>query len=134
MPTITLTVSEHTIAHAHQAASVLHRPVDEVLSSLLTAALGNIQDAPTDMQAELLQMVYLDTTTLWQMAQSQMPVEAQEAFQQLSQTQGEHSLTPDEQASLEAFRQDFARVTLRKARAYALLGLRSGTPLLPRPP
>src|SRR5688572_13317400 len=53
MPTITLTVSEHTIAHARQAASVLHRPVDEVLSSLLTAALGNIQDAPTDMQAEL---------------------------------------------------------------------------------
>ncbi len=75
-------------------------------------------------------MVYLDTSTLWQIAQSQMPEEDQEIFQQLSQTQGERSLTPTEDAGLEALRRDFARVTLRKARAYALLSLCGGTPLL----
>lgn len=58
-----------------------------------------------------------------------MSVQDQEAFQRLSQTQGERSLTADEHARLEAFRQDFARLTLRKARAHALLSLRGGTPL-----
>jgi hypothetical protein len=51
-------------------------------------------------------------------------------MQQLIQLQGERSLTPTEQSQLEDLRREYGRTTLLKARAYALLSLRGGKPLL----
>ena len=82
------------------------------------------------MQAELMRMTWLDSQELWRMAQGQMSAEAQEQLQQLIHLPEQRPLTVDEQAQLDALRQAYGRITLLKARAYALLSLRGGDPLL----
>jgi hypothetical protein len=84
------------------------------------------------MQAELTRMTWLDSQELWRMAREQMSAEAQEQLRQLTQVQGQRALTSKEQAQLDALRQEYGRITLLKARAYALLSLRGGEPLLDR--
>ena len=132
MTTITLTLPERTMEQAQQAATVLKRPVEEVLSDILAAVLPTVHDAPAEMQAELTRMTWLDSQELWRLARAQMPAEAQEQLRQLTQVQGQRALTSKEQAQLDALRQEYGRITLLKARAYALLSLRGGEPLLGR--
>ncbi len=84
------------------------------------------------MQAELTGMTWLDSQELWRIARGEMSAEAQEQMQQLSQLQGQRPLASQEQEQLETLRQEYGRITLRKARAYALLSLRGGEPLLSR--
>ncbi len=49
----------------------------------------------------------------------------------LSERQG--SLNQEEQQLLECLRERYGRITLRKARAFAVLSLRAGNPLLNEP-
>jgi hypothetical protein len=130
MTTITLTLSERTMEQAQQAAAALQRPVEEVLRDLLAAVLPTMQDVPDDMQAELLRMTWLDSQVLWRMAREQMSAAAQKQLQHLTHLQGQRPLTPDEQVQLDTLRQEYGRMTLLKTRAYALLSLRGGAPLL----
>lgn len=130
MTTITLTLPERIMEQAQQAAAALQRPVEEVLSDLLLAVLPTMQDVPDDMQAELIRMTWLESQEIWRIAREQMSAAVQEQLQQLTHLQGQRPLTPDEQAQLDALRQDYGRMTLLKARAYALLSLRGGEPLL----
>ena len=132
MTTITLNLPERTMAQAQQAAAVLQRPVEELLSDLLAAVLPTVHDAPADMQAELTRMTWFDSQELWYMARRQMSAEAQQQMQQLTQLQEQRPLTMAEQQQLDALRQEYGRMTLLKARAYALLSLRGGEPLLRR--
>jgi hypothetical protein len=130
MTTITLTLPEHIMEQAQQAAAALQRPVEEVLRDLLVAALPAMQDVSDDMQAALIRMTWLDSQELWRIARGQMSAAVQEQLQQLTHLQGQRPLTPDEQAQLDALRHDYGRMTLLKARAYALLSVRGGEPLL----
>jgi hypothetical protein len=132
MTTITLTLSDQTMEQAQQAATALKRPVEEILSELLAAALPTVHDAPADMQPELTRMTWLDSQELWRIARGSMSAEAQERLQQLTHLQGQRALTAAEQEQLDALRQEYGRTTLLKARAYALLSLRGGEPLLSR--
>ena len=132
MTTVTLTLPERTMEQAQQAAAALERPVEEVLSAILTATLPTLHEAPAEMQAELMRMTWLDSQELWRMAQGQMSAEAQEQLQQLIHLHEQRPLTVEEQAQLDALRQEYGRMTLLKARAYALLSLRGGAPLLSR--
>jgi len=130
MMTITLTLPERTMEQAQQAAAALQRPVEDVLRDLLEAIFPTMPDVPDDMQAELLRMTWLDSQELWRIAREQMSAAAQAQLQQLIHLQGQRSLTPDEQVQLDTLRQEYGRITLLKARAYALLSLRGGAPLL----
>jgi hypothetical protein len=130
MATVTLTLSDRTMAQAQQAAAALQRPLEEVLCDMLAAVLPAVHDAPAELQAELLRMTWLDTPELWRMARGQLSAEAQEQWQQLTHLQEHRPLTPEEQTQLDALRQEYGRITLLKARAYALLSLRGGEPLL----
>jgi hypothetical protein len=130
MTTITLTLPERIMEQAQQAAAALQRPVEEVLRDLLAAVLPTMHDVPDAMQAELMRMTWLDSPELWRMAREQMSAAAQAQLQQLTHLQGQRPLTPDEQAQLDALRQEYGRMTLLKARAYALLSLRGGESLL----
>ena len=85
MATITLTLSDHTLAQAHQAAAILQRPVEEVLSDMISAMLPPVGDAPDDLQPELTRMTWLDNEALWRLAQDNMTSEAQEQMQELIQ-------------------------------------------------
>jgi hypothetical protein len=97
---------------------------------MLMAMLPKVADAPEDMQAELTAMTWLDSNALWEIARSEMPTKKQEMMLQLAEQQNERLLTPSEMSHLDELRQEYGRFTLRKARAYALLSLRGGTPIL----
>ena len=115
---------------ARQTANALQRPLEEVLATMLAASLPDVEDAPLDMQAELTRMTWLSDQELWAIARSTMPEEQQKQLLDLSELQTQRLLTQEEQETLDALRKEYGRVTLCKARAYALLSLRGGRPLL----
>ena len=134
---ITLNLTEIVMWRARQAADILQHPLEEVLASMLTATLPNVEDAPSYMRADLARMTWLSEQDLWAIARgtsslegSAMSEEQQQQLQRLIELQTQRPLTEEEQRTLEALRQEYGRVTLRKARAYALLSLRGGRPLL----
>lgn len=127
---ITLHLPATILRRAQQATRVLQRPLEEVLTVTLAAALPNVDDAPSDMWSELTQMTWLSDQRLWEIAHSTMTDEQQEQLRVLTEAQTRRLLTEDEQETLEALRREYGRVTLRKSRAYALLSLRGGRPLL----
>jgi hypothetical protein len=97
---------------------------------MLVAVLPSIGDTPADMQAELTQMTWLDNRTLWQIARRMMTPEEEANIAALAHRQHEVGLSEVKQRQLDALRREDGRVTLMKARAYALLSLRGGKPLL----
>ncbi|MEZ4706571.1 MAG: hypothetical protein R3A44_05160 [Caldilineaceae bacterium] len=130
MTTITLNLPEPTLAQARQAALALQRPVEEIIADMLTAVMPSLADVPQDLQAELTNMTWLNNLDLWQIARGSMPSQQQERLGQISQVANERELSPNEEQELESLRDEYGRITLRKARAYALLSIRGGKPLL----
>lgn len=127
---ITLYLPETVMQRARQAANVLQRPLEEMLTAMLAATLPDVEDAPLDMRADLARMTWLSDQELWSIARGMMTEEQQKRLRYLTQLQTRRPLTQEEQEALEFLRQEYGRVTLRKARAYALLSLRGGRPLL----
>ncbi len=127
---VTLHLPEKVMRRAREAADALQHPLEDVLTALLNAALPDVDDAPPEMRAELAEMTWLNSSTLWEIARSSMSGSQQEKLAYLSDIQTQRPLTQAEQAQLETLRCEYGRATLRKARAYALLSLRSGKPLL----
>ena len=130
MQSVTLHLSEAVMRRAKRAADALQHPLEEVLSATLAAALPDVEDAPTDMRPDLARMTWLSDQDLWAIARSTMPDDQQVQLQYLTELQAQRSLTQEDQEKLEALRQEYGRITLRKARAYALLSMRGGRPLL----
>ncbi len=127
---VTLHLPEAVMRRAQQTARVLRRPLEETLADMLAAALPDVDDAPPDMQADLARMTWLNDQELWTIARSVMSDEQQARMRELSELQTHRPLTADENDALEALRRVYGQITLRKARAYALLSLRGGRPLL----
>ena len=127
---VTLRLPETVMRRARQTANVLQRPLEELLTGLVAAALPDVEDAPLEVQAELARMTWFSGQELWSIARSTMPVEQQEQLRSLADLQTIRALTPAEQEARDNLRREYGRVTLRKARAYALLSLRGGAPLL----
>jgi hypothetical protein len=124
MTAITLNLSEQTMKQARQAAAALQKPVEEVLAEMLAAVLPTVQDAPAELQAELTRMTWLDSQALWEIARRTMSPEDQASMAALARQQGERALTETEQSRFDALRREYGRITLMKARAYALLSVR----------
>jgi hypothetical protein len=128
MTTVTLNLPEPILQRANKAAAVLHRSLEEVLAATLASALPDVEDIPDDMQAELLQMTWLDDRELLNISHGQLPDHEQTQLATLGKRMDR--LTDQERQALQALRESYGRITLRKARAYALLSLRSGKELL----
>jgi len=128
--TITLDLPTSILNRAQKMAQTLHRPLEEVLMLTLSATLPDVEDAPPDMQAELIEMTWFSDEELWSIANSQMSDEEQAQLDKLSQNQTLGKITSVEEKNLLTLRQLYGQITLRKARAYALLSLRGGRPLL----
>lgn len=127
---ITLDLPQAVLERAQKVAQALQQPLEDVLSLTLAASLPDVEDAPADMQLELTRMTWLSDEELWVIARSEMAAEEQTQLEKLSEKQGHEILTSQEERALQHLRQHYGRVTLRKARAYALLSLRGGRPLL----
>jgi len=130
MQNVTLTLSDNVMRRAKQSAVALKRPVEEMLSTMLDAVLPEVDDVPAELQAELARMTWLNDAKLWELANQAMPEKHQERLQTLIELQSEQSLTKGEREKMDALRAEYGRITLLKARAFALLSLRGGRPLL----
>jgi hypothetical protein len=127
MTTITINVPDALAERVGGAARAVHRPLEEVLTAMLEGVVPSLDDVPEDMRAELVEMTWWDDARLMEAAHSVMPEEDQARMVELS-TSGPSSSA--EQDELDALRTDYGRITLRKARATALLSIRSGKRLL----
>ena len=127
MTTITLNLPDALADRVGGAARAVQRPLEEVLTAMLDGVVPSLDDVPEDMRAELVEMAWWDDTRLMEAADARMPEEDQARMVELS-TDGPSS--PSQQQALEGLRTDYGRITLRKARAAALLSLRSGKRLL----
>lgn len=132
--TITLDLPISVLQRAKKVAQTLQRPLEEVLTLTLSTTLPDVEDAPPEMQAELMEMTWLSDQELWTIAQTRMSDEEQAQLDHLSKRHALGESTPVEQETLQALRQRYGQITLRKARAYALLSLRGGQPLLSSTP
>lgn len=115
---------------AQQVADALHTPVETVISNALTAALPHLEDVPVELRPQLARMTSYTDAQLWELTAALLTADQQERLGALGQIASERALTDEEQAELEALRDKYGRLTLLKARAYALLSLRGGKPLL----
>lgn len=130
MSTITISLPERTMVQARQAAEALNRPVEEVLSDMVSAVLPAVEDAPDELQVELVKMTWMDNHELWHIARDTLDAASQAELHHLSEQQATGRLSVAEIERLEALLHAYGRITLLKARAYALLSLRAGKTLL----
>ena len=122
MTTITINLPDALAERIGGAARAVHRPLEEVLTAMLDGVVPSLDDVPEDMRAELVEMTWWDDARLMEAADATMP-EDQARMVELS-TSG--SSSPAQQEALEDLRTDYGRITLRKARATALLSIRGG--------
>lgn len=127
MTTITLNLPDSLAQRAGGAARAMHRPLEEVITAMLEGVLPSLDDVPADMQAELVEMTWWDDARLMEAADATMPDVRQRRMAQLSAKDEPSDL---EREDLDGLRLEYGRITLRKARALALLSVRSGKRLL----
>ena len=128
MTAVTLDLPDSLVRQAHQAARLMQRPLEQVLAAVLEAALPGLDDVPSELQTRLLEMTWLGDGSLLTIARSTLSEPEQQRLADLGQRAA--GLTSEEQAELELLRERYGAVTLQKARAYALLSIRSGKALL----
>lgn len=127
MTSITLNLPDALAERAGGAARAMHRPIEEVLTAMLDGVVPSLEDAPEDMRTALVEMTWWDDARLMAAADGLMPEADQARLVELS-TKDQPSAA--EQQELEALRTAYGQITLRKARALALLSIRSGKRLL----
>lgn len=119
--TVTLRVPNPVYRHVKRAAEALQRPLEEMIVNTLRVAVPRVDDVSPNMAAELAALSSLSDEALWQVAKSVMPAKSQTRLRTLSAAQRERQLTIAEEKKINALRQEYGRITLRKAQAYALL-------------
>jgi hypothetical protein len=127
MTIITLKLPEALVERAGGAARAMHRPLEDVLAAMLDGVLPALDEVPADMHAELVEMTWWDDATLMAAADEMLSDVEQQRIVELS---AKVPLSDAEREELEAIRAGYGRITLRKARAMALLSIRSGKRLL----
>ena len=128
--TITLSLPASVFQRAQVTAHAAKRTVEEVLTATLAAALPDLIDAPPEIREDLARMTLLDEKALWEIARRDMPTDQQTRLAKLAAIQSQRQLNDAEVAELDDLRQEYGLTTLRKARAFALLSMRSGQLLL----
>jgi hypothetical protein len=119
--TVTLAMPESIYRRVKRSAEALRRPPEEIIIETLNVALPRVDDVPLEMAEELAAMRALPDEKLWNIARSMMPTKQQARLRALSAAQRERALTPAELQKLDDLLQEYGRITLRKAQAYALL-------------
>lgn len=127
MNTITLTIPTHLYNRLERLAKGNNQQVADVLLASAEAILTvNPTEAPLpfDLAAELTVMRFFSDDTLWAAITPTLSDTQQSQLQTLTHLQGERTLTPTEQETLETLLDEYDRAVLRRAQALALLALR----------
>ncbi len=121
---ITVKIPQPLYHRLQHVAARLQKPVTDMLVETLQAALPPVDEIPNHIRAEVANLDKLETTELYEVAESQMANADQDALEYLLDVQTTRPLTDEEAARLESLRMEYGRVLLRKARAFALLAER----------
>lgn len=127
--TVTITVSDDLYTQLETQARRAARPVDEVVVQTLARGLLATADSelPPAVQAELSMMESLGDPALWEIAGSTASSDTVAVYDLLADRQDDGTITAEGRQMLEQLRDEFDRLTLRKAHAFALLKRRGHT-------
>ena len=121
MNSVTINIPQSLYQRLEQASVHLQKPVQEVLTETLQAALPFAEEIPEAIRAEVAALSSMDEKTLQKVAESTMAYDEQQAMDQLLDLQRVRVLDDSEITRLESLRAEYGRILLRKARAFALL-------------
>ena len=120
-----ITISEDLSARLSQLANRRQQSVETILSDRLFTALDEeLDNLPTDEQAELRALHHLSDDALRFIAAEQMTPENQTRLSKLMVRNSEGALSQTEQATLAALVERGDRLMLRKAETTAILANR----------
>lgn len=121
MNSVTLQLPESSYKRAQRAAMLLNRSIENVLESMLNAALPALEGAPRRLETEMAQLPTLSDAELWHIARSQMGAEDEALFHELLDAQAERQLSSKEAGQLDNLYHQAGRLLVIKSQAYALL-------------
>ena len=119
---VTLPVPADIYDRASHIAEVTAQSIETVLLQQLKDAFADpLPELPVDEQRELNALTLLSDEALWTIAREQMAGDKQVRMQTLMEENNQRGLDPLQQAELEALVEQGQRLSLRKAKAAALL-------------
>jgi hypothetical protein len=122
MQKVTLELPEPVFQQLARIALATQQPLEVLAAQSIVSNLPPTPDnAPVEMQAELLQMQTKDNTELLSIAQSQIVVEQQQRHVELLEKNQNGELTPSERQELSELRIAADRLMLQKAYAWSIL-------------
>lgn len=119
--TINVELAEPVYRQLQRAAELTYRPIDEILSSALTVALGLPPELPAESRAELAAMGMLSDAALWAASESTLSPAQQRRLRQLNHAAGERQLSSSEEREQMELLDLYQRSVLQRAQALALL-------------
>jgi len=122
--TVTLTLPDSIYQPVQRIAQATRQPVEKVLLTALQASLPPLDGLPADLAHELAKMEAMDNDALWQALLETVPIEQQQALEELLQRNQAGGLTQVEREQLASLQRAADGVMLRKARAAVLLRFR----------
>ncbi len=122
--TVTLTLPDKLYRPVQRAAQATQQPVEKVLLTALEASLPSLDGLSADLTDELAQMETLDNDALRQTLLETVPIDQQQALEELLQRNQAGKLTSVEREQLTSLQRTADGVMLRKAHAAVLLRFR----------
>jgi hypothetical protein len=119
---VTIELPEPVFRQLMRLAEAAHQPVEAIVAqSVMSNLPPSADNAPPELQPELLRMQELSTDELFDIAQAQAEPSQHSRHTELLSRNAEGLLTLEEQQELSALRQAADLLMLRKAYAWSLL-------------
>jgi hypothetical protein len=119
---VTIELPEAVFRQLERVARITHQPIESLVAqSVISNLPPSIEDAPAELQAELLNLQTLDDESLRAIAQSQVDPAQHRQHTRLLQKNAQEPLNPEEREQLAQLRRAADHLMLRKAYAWSLL-------------
>lgn len=122
--TVQIELAEPVYRRLQRASELTYRPIEEILTSALTVALGLPPDLPAEDRAELAAMGMLSDDALWAASESTLSPAQQRRLRQLNHAAGERQLSSSEEREQAQLIERYQQSVLQRAQALALLAYR----------
>ena len=119
---ITIELPQSVLQQLQRIAAVTHQSIEALVAqSVLSNLPPSADNAPPELQQDLLNLQTLSTEALWEIAQAQMAPSQHQRQLKLLNKHETQPLNSDEQQELTSLRQAADHLMLRKAYAWSLL-------------
>lgn len=119
---ITIELPEPVMRQLMRIAAATQQPIEALVTqSVLSNLPPSVDNAPSELQADLLAMQRLSIEDLYAIAQAPADAEVCDRQAELLERHEDHQLTPEERQELTQLRQIADYLMLRKAYAWSLI-------------